>query len=90
MDELLYHILDIISVLMKEKDKFKVSDLKTGMQKNQSALKIVQNIYSLVNKKIINCMEYNLLIRLYSIFFDSCIDDTLIQNIAVSGLFALT
>ena len=53
-------------------------------------MRIIQNVFTLINHNLLYHMEYNLLIRVYSICFECCIGDPVVQNIAVSALFTLT
>ena len=59
-------------------------------QKEPDILRIIQTTFSLINKNLLSCMGCHLIIRLYSISFGCCQTPTIIQNIAVSALSALT
>ena len=78
MNAILYHIIDIVFLL---KNKYKDIDM---------ALRIIQTTFSLIDIKILQYANEHLFIRIYSICFDCCLSNPVIQNISVSALFALT
>lgn len=78
MSNILYHIIDII-FLFKNKHK-----------ETEMMLRIIQTTFSLIDIQILQYVNYHLLIRIYSICFECCLSTSIIQNISVSALFALT
>ena len=53
-------------------------------------LRIVQTTYSIIEPGLLFSASYNMITRLYSIFFRSCFTTPSIQNISASAVFALT
>jgi hypothetical protein len=78
MNTILYHVIDIIVLL---KNKYKDIDM---------ILRIIQTTFSLIDSNILQYANEHLFIRIYSICFDCCLSSSVIQNISVSALFALT
>lgn len=78
MNTILYHVIDIIVLL---KNKYKDIDM---------SLRIIQTTFSLIDSKLLQYATENIFIRIYSICFDCCLSSSVIQNISVSALFALT
>jgi hypothetical protein len=53
-------------------------------------LRIIQTTYSLIDCNLLQFADYTLFTRIYSICFDCCLSNSIIQNISASALFALT
>lgn len=64
--------------------------LKSKSKENDIILRIIQATYSLMDEKMLQFANYNLLTRLYSICFECCESSPTVQNISASALFALT
>jgi len=78
MTTILYHVIDIIFLL---KNRYKEPDM---------ILRIIQTTYSLIDCNMLQYADYTLFTRIYSICFDCCLSNSIIQNISASALFALT
>jgi hypothetical protein len=78
MSNILYHIIDIIFLL---KNKNKDFDM---------ILRIIQTTFSLIDGQILQYVNYHIVIRIYSVCFECCLSNPMIQNISTSALFALT
>jgi hypothetical protein len=79
MNNILYHIIDII-FLFKSKHS-KEADMM---------LRIIQSTFSLIDIQMLQFVNYHLLTRVYAICFESGQTNAIIQNISLSALFALT
>jgi hypothetical protein len=75
---ILYHVIDIVQLL---KNKHKDTEM---------VLRIIQTTFSLIDAQLLQYANEHLFIRIYSICFDCCLNGSIIQNISVSALFALT
>lgn len=78
MSNILYYIIDIIFLL---KNKYKDNDMM---------LRIIQTTFSLIDSQILQYVNYHIIIRIYSICFECCHSNPIIENISTSALCALT